>query len=86
MTRLVKKVSLKRRHQIIHELTGCLLVCGLSFNSVYHVCERTEVLILNMFPGGLPMGKNPPANAGDEGDLGFEPLEEGMAIHSSTLA
>ena len=32
------------------------------------------------------MEKNPPADAGDEGDLEFEPLEEGMAIHSSTLA
>ena len=37
------------------------------------------------------MVKNPPANAGDVGDmirsLGWEvPLEEGIATHSSTLA
>ena len=31
------------------------------------------------------MGKNPPANAGDLGDM-VEPLEEGMATHSSILA
>ena len=31
--------------------------------------------------------KNPPANAGDARDLGWEdPLEEGMATHSSILA
>ena len=33
------------------------------------------------------MVKNPPANAGDARDLGWEdPLEEGMATHSSILA
>ena len=36
------------------------------------------------------MAKNPPANAGDirDADLipGEDPLEEGMAIHSSVLA
>ena len=37
------------------------------------------------------MGKNPPANAGDLVDAGLtpgweDPLEEGMAIHSSILA
>ena len=42
------------------------------------------------FPGGTS-GKNPPANAGDRRDkvqsLGWEdPLEEGMATHSSILA
>ena len=31
--------------------------------------------------------KNPPANVGDVRDLGWEdPLEEGMATHSSILA
>ena len=46
------------------------------------------------FNGGFPGGsvvKNPPANAGDTGDavrsLGREdPLEKGMAVHSSILA
>ena len=42
------------------------------------------------FPGGLVV-KNPPANGGDTRDLGWipgseEPLEEGMAPHSSILA
>ena len=39
------------------------------------------------FPGGA-VGKNPPANAGDEGSTpGQEdPLEEEMATHSSILA
>ena len=38
------------------------------------------------FPGGSGV-KNPPANAGDKGDLGREdPLEEEMATHSSILA
>ena len=37
------------------------------------------------------MVKNPPANAGDSEDAGLipgweEPVEEGMATHSSTLA
>ena len=33
------------------------------------------------------MVKNPPANAGDKGDLSWEdPLEEEMATHSSILA
>ena len=33
------------------------------------------------------MGKNPSANAGDTRDMGWEnPLEEGMATHSSILA
>ena len=37
------------------------------------------------------MGKNPPASAGDVRDLDYslgreDPLEEGMAIHSSILA
>ena len=37
------------------------------------------------------MVKSPPANAGDAGDVGStlgqeDPLEEGMAIHSSILA
>ena len=33
------------------------------------------------------MVKNPPANAGDARDLGWEdPLEEGVATHSSILA
>ena len=33
------------------------------------------------------MVKNPPAKAGDAGSLGQEdPLEEGMATHSSVLA
>ena len=41
-------------------------------------------------PGWLS-GKNPPANAGDTGDVGLilgreEPLEEEMATHSSILA
>ena len=30
--------------------------------------------------------RNPPANAGDLGDMGFDPLEEDMATHSSSLA
>ena len=34
-----------------------------------------------------PVVKSPPDNAGDERDGGWEdPLEEGMATHSSTLA
>ena len=38
------------------------------------------------FPGGLVV-KNPPANAGDARDMGWEePLEEEMATHSSILA
>jgi len=42
------------------------------------------------FPGGSVV-KNPPANAGDTRDLGWipgseDPLEEGMATHSSILA
>ena len=39
------------------------------------------------FPGGT-VDKNPPANAGDVGSIpGQEdPLEEGMAAHSSILA
>ena len=38
------------------------------------------------FPGGAS-GKGPPANAGDIRDMGGEdPLEEGMAPHSSILA
>ena len=33
------------------------------------------------------VGKNPPANAGDRRDLGWEgPLEKGMATHFSILA
>ena len=33
------------------------------------------------------MAKNPPANAADTGDLGWEdPLEKGMPTHSSILA
>ena len=37
-------------------------------------------------PGG-PVVQNPPANAGDVRDKGREdPLEEGMATHSSILA
>ena len=33
------------------------------------------------------MVKNPPANAGDKGDLGWEdPLEEEMTTHSNILA
>ena len=35
------------------------------------------------------MTKNPPANAGDAGNVGFrmiDPLEKEMAIHSSILA
>ena len=42
------------------------------------------------FPGGI-VAKNPPANAGDERDVGSipdwnDPLEEGLAVHSSVLA
>ena len=38
------------------------------------------------FPGGLVV-KNPPANAGDARDMGWEEhLEEEMAPHSSILA
>ena len=38
------------------------------------------------FPGDLVV-KNPPANAGDAGDMGWEDsLEEEMATHSSILA
>ena len=43
------------------------------------------------FPDGLVV-KNPPANAGDSGDGGIQPLgqegplEESMATHSSVLA
>ena len=42
------------------------------------------------FPGGLVV-KNPPANAGDAGDVGLilgleDPLEKEMATHSSILA
>ena len=39
------------------------------------------------FPGGAS-GKELPANAGDRGDMGLidDPLEEGMATHSSILA
>ena len=38
------------------------------------------------FPGGAS-GKEPPANAGDIRDAGGEdPLEEGVAPHSSILA
>ena len=37
------------------------------------------------FPGGVVV-KKPPVNAGTAGDLGLEdPLEEGMATHSSIL-
>ena len=32
------------------------------------------------------MLKNPPANAGDGRSRRFDPLEEGMATHSSILA
>ena len=39
----------------------------------------------------VPAAKNPPANAGDAGDVGRslgqeDPLEEGMAAHSGILA
>ena len=41
---------------------------------------------INGFPGGSVM-KNPPANAEYTGVLGREdPLEEGMATHSSVIA
>ena len=43
--------------------------------------------MLTGFPGGAS-GKEPPANAGDGGDMGLidDALEEGMATHSSILA
>ena len=43
--------------------------------------------MLTGFPGGAS-GKEPPANAGDRGDMGLidDALEEGMATHSSILA
>ena len=42
---------------------------------------------LTGFPGGAS-GKELSANAGDRGDMGLidDPLEEGMATHSSILA
>ena len=43
--------------------------------------------MLTGFPAGAS-GKEPPANAGDRGDMGLidDALEEGMATHSSILA
>ena len=45
--------------------------------------EHVYVITLG-FPGGSVV-KNPPANAGNAGDVG-DPLEEEMATHTSILA
>ena len=37
------------------------------------------------FPGNAVV-KNPPANAGDSGDMGSIPMEEEIVTHSSILA
>ena len=57
-----------------------------SFNLIFILCWSFW-----SFPGGASQVKNPPANAGVEEmqvrSLGQEdPLEEGMATHSSILA
>ena len=53
--------------------------------------DTTERLTLSLFTGGAIVVKNLPANAGDARDradpcIGKNPLEEGMATHSSILA
>ena len=53
-----------------------------SFIPEYHILRVSQVVLVV---------KNLPANAGDLGDTGLipgveDPLEEGMAIHSSILA
>ena len=49
---------------------------------IYLLAQST---FIQGFPGGVVV-KNPPANAGTTGDLGWEDaLEEGMATHSSIL-
>ena len=53
--------------------------------------DTTERLTLSLFTGGAIVVKNLPANAGDARDradpcIGKDPLEEGMATHSSILA
>ena len=58
---------------------------------MWEVCEdRGPVYLVLGFPGGAS-GKELPANAGDIRDMGSvpgweDPLEMGMATHSSVLA
>ena len=50
------------------------------------MCIHTHTHTYLGFPGGLVV-KNPPANAGDSGDMGWEDsLEEEMATHSGIFA
>ena len=51
-----------------------------------HTHTHTHTHTYLGFPGGLVV-KNPPANAGDSGDMGWEDsLEEEMATYSSIFA
>ena len=53
------------------------LVTIFSFSDRYEVSQASQVVLV----------KNPPANAGDLREVSREdPLEEGMATHSSILA
>ena len=54
-------------------------------NMSHHICQRFRP------SKEIGSGKNPPANAGDMRDTGpspgrEDPLEKGVAIHSSILA
>ena len=63
---------------------------SISWNGIYKKCIRIK-WVFKICAGdssGDPVFKNPPCNAGDPGfDPSQEdPLEKGMAIHSSILA
>ena len=67
-----------------------LLTLGLQPETKWHENRRLQkvrMYYVNTWnsPVALVM-RSPPANAGDLGDMGFDPLEEDVATHSSSLA
>ena len=49
--------------------------------------KKVKICYINTWASKVaPVVRNPPASAGDLGDVGFDPLEEDMATHSSILA
>ena len=49
--------------------------------------QKLRIYYVNTWASQVALAmRNPPANAGDLGDMGFDPLEEDMATHSSSLA
>ena len=71
-------------------------VCNTCNNHFFSSCAKNRILILltldlNGASQVAVVVKNPPANAGDARDLGSilgqeDPLEKGVATHSSNLA